>query len=171
MACDGCGPAPGGKSCYIGQLMWGTGRVTAMDLHPHRVELISAYAKRMRLDNVRPRVADASQMDESLYERMDAVLVDAPCSGLGVLHHKPDIKYTVSSEQLTQLPQTQRAILESAAQAVRPGACSGLFDLYDLGGKRRGVRGFLKDHRSLRWNGGEHLTELMPAACASAWCS
>ncbi len=157
---DACA-APGGKSCYIGQLMSGTGRVTAMDLHPHRVELISAYAKRMRLDNVRPRVADASQMDESLYERMDAVLVDAPCSGLGVLHHKPDIKYTVSSEQLTQLPQTQRAILESAAQAVRPGGVLVYSTCTILEAENAAVvRGFLKDHPEFALEGLEqHLPE------------
>lgn len=101
--------------------MQGSGRVHAFDLHEHRVRLISAYAKRLGLDNVRPRQADATQVVESLVETMDAVLVDAPCSGLGVLHEKPDLKYRLRPEDMDNLPKTQLAILTACARYPKPG--------------------------------------------------
>lgn len=117
---DACA-APGGKTCFLAELMQGSGRVHAFDLHEHRVRLISAYAKRLGLDNVRPRQADATQVVESLVETMDAVLVDAPCSGLGVLHEKPDLKYRLRPEDMDNLPKTQLAILTACARYPKPG--------------------------------------------------
>ena len=90
---DACA-APGGKSALIAETMADVGRVYAWDVHEHRVELIRAAKQRLRLDSLRPRlVRDARKpyADFDLY--MDAVLVDAPCSGLGVIADKPDIKY------------------------------------------------------------------------------
>ncbi|MGI5900556.1 MAG: 16S rRNA (cytosine(967)-C(5))-methyltransferase RsmB, partial [Christensenellales bacterium] len=116
---DSCA-APGGKSCYIAELMSGTGRVVALDIHEHRVKLIDAYAHRLRLDNVRPRVADAAELRDDMFEYFDAAIVDAPCTGLGVLRNKPDIKYNLSERALEELPQLQMKILEAAAAAVKP---------------------------------------------------
>ena len=117
---DACA-APGGKSCLMAERMGGSGRVYAWDVHPHRVELIRAAARRLGLDNVRPSEHDARRPMESLRLSMDAVLVDAPCSGLGVIGEKPDIKYRQSAESLDALPPLQSAILDSAAEAVRTG--------------------------------------------------
>ena len=75
--------APGGKTCLMAEQMGASGRVWAWDVHPHRVELIKAAARRLGLDNVRAVVRDGRRPVESLRESMDAVLVDAPCSGLG----------------------------------------------------------------------------------------
>ena len=83
--------------------------------------LIRAAARRLGLDNVRATVYDAREPMESIRMTMDAVLVDAPCSGLGVLNEKPDIKYRATAESLDALPALQLQILESAAQAVKPG--------------------------------------------------
>jgi 16S rRNA (cytosine967-C5)-methyltransferase len=116
---DSCA-APGGKSCYIAELMSGTGRVVALDIHEHRVKLIDAYAHRLGLDNVRPRVADAAEKRDDMFEYFDAAIVDAPCTGLGVLRNKPDIKYNLSERSLEDLPQLQLKILEAAADAVKP---------------------------------------------------
>lgn len=117
---DACA-APGGKSCLIAEMMRGTGRVYAWDLHEHRVELIRAAARRLGLDNIRPQARDAAQKNASMAESMDAVLVDAPCSGLGVMGDKPDIKYRLTVETIEALLPIQRAILETCASYVRPG--------------------------------------------------
>jgi 16S rRNA (cytosine967-C5)-methyltransferase len=116
---DACA-APGGKTFALAQMMRGSGRVHAMDIHEHRVKLIEAGAKRLGLDNVRPRVGDARQVVRTLQGQMDAVLVDAPCSGLGILG-KVDVRRRVTSRDLEDLPGTQLAILESSAQLLKPG--------------------------------------------------
>ena len=117
---DACA-APGGKSCLLAEKMGTSGRVHAWDMHAHRVELIRAAAKRLGLENVRPAERDARRLPENMKWAMDAVLVDAPCSGLGVIADKPDIKYRQTEESLTALPPIQRDILQACAEAVRPG--------------------------------------------------
>ena len=117
---DACA-APGGKTCYLAERMGGAGRVYAWDLHEHRVDLIASAARRLHLDNIRPRVHDARELDEDDAGRMDAVLVDAPCSGLGDYLSKPDIKYRVTPEGIAELVQMQGEILEACSHCVRPG--------------------------------------------------
>ena len=117
---DACA-APGGKTCLMAERMGGAGRVFAWDVHEHRVALIRAAAARLGLDNVRAIEHDARQPVESMKLSMDAVLVDAPCSGLGVIADKPDIKYRVNAAMLDALPEIQRGILASSAQAVKVG--------------------------------------------------
>ncbi len=117
---DACA-APGGKTCLMAERMSGAGRVYAWDVHEHRVQLIRAAARRLGLDNVRATVYDARTPMESMRMSMDAVLVDAPCSGLGVIAEKPDIKYRVNAETLAALPPIQRDILNACAQAVKVG--------------------------------------------------
>ena len=117
---DACA-APGGKTCLMAERMGGAGRVYAWDVHEHRVQLIYAAARRLGLDNVRPIQRDARRGAEGMALSMDAVLVDAPCSGLGVIAEKPDIKYRQSDEAMDALPPLQAQILESCAQAVKVG--------------------------------------------------
>ncbi len=117
---DACA-APGGKTCLMAERMAGAGRVFAWDVHEHRVQLIRAAARRLGLDNVRATVYDARMPMESARLTMDAVLVDAPCSGLGVIAEKPDIKYRVNAETLAALPPLQRDILNACARAVKVG--------------------------------------------------
>jgi len=117
---DACA-APGGKSCLIAEAMRGAGRVYAWDLHEHRVELIKAASKRLGLENIRAQAHDASKKNENLEGMMDAVLVDAPCSGLGVMGDKPDIKYRLTTDTIDALIPIQRDILNACASYVRPG--------------------------------------------------
>ena len=117
---DACS-APGGKTCLMAEAMGGSGRVHAWDVHPHRVELVRAAAHRLGLENVRPAVHDARKPIESMELMMDAVLVDAPCSGLGVMGDKPDIKFRTKEEDLVNILPLQREILESCAKAVKVG--------------------------------------------------
>ena len=117
---DACA-APGGKTCLMAEQMKGSGRVFAWDVHPHRVELIRAAARRLGLENVRPAVHDARRVMESMELAMDAVLVDAPCSGLGVMADKPDIRFRVTEEELESLPPLQAQILDACARMVKVG--------------------------------------------------
>ena len=116
-----CCAAPGGKTCYLAELMDGTGRVQAWDIHEHRTALIEAQARRLGLENVRPMVRDALKKREDLYATMDAVLLDAPCTGLGMLAEKPDIKLRVTEESLRELTEIQRNMLDTVCEYVRPG--------------------------------------------------
>ena len=116
-----CCAAPGGKTCCMAEMMNGTGRVYGWDLHDHRVSLIMGAAKRLGLDNIRTRVQDARDLVEEQTERMDCVLVDAPCSGMGDYLSKPDIKYNITAEGIASLHETQTAILDTCCKYVKPG--------------------------------------------------
>ncbi len=111
--------APGGKSVYAAQFA-ARGSVLALDLHEHRVELIRANAERMGIGNIEARVADAAQYDPSM-GCFDVVLADVPCSALGLLYRKPDIKLFKESEDIGALVGIQRGILEASCRYVRPG--------------------------------------------------
>lgn len=116
-----CCAAPGGKTAYMAETMNSTGRVYAWDLHEHRVTLLRAMAKRLKLDNVRPAVRDATVLKEDLVSSMDAVMLDAPCSGLGVMDNKPDIKYRASAESVKELTEIQEKLLDTCCQYVKRG--------------------------------------------------
>ena len=113
--------APGGKSAYMAEKMQGTGRVQAWDIYEHRVSLIKALADRLRLYNIRPAVRDALVYREQLDGMMDAVLIDAPCTGTGVLHEKPDLRIRLSEDSLRELMETQRRLLDTCSRYVKPG--------------------------------------------------
>ncbi len=116
-----CCAAPGGKSCYLAELMGGTGRVQAWDLHEHRVALIEAQIRRLGLENVRPMVRDALKRREDLQWSMDGVLLDAPCTGLGMLGGKPDLKMRVTEKSLKELVDLQQRMLDTVCEYVKPG--------------------------------------------------
>ena len=143
---DACA-APGGKSALIAELMQQTGRVQSWDVHEHRVELIQNTKKRLRLDNLRPAHRDAAIPRDDLNASFDGVLIDAPCSGLGVMHDKPDIKYRVTEPDLDALVALQAKILDACAPYVAPGGlliyatCTILKDENE-----RQVRAFLLRH-------------------------
>ena len=116
-----CCAAPGGKTCYMAELMSGTGRVQAWDVHEHRVKLIEAQAKRLGLENIRPMTRDALRVREDMRCTMDGVLLDAPCSGLGVLAEKPDIKLRVTEKSIQELTDIQCRLLDTVCEYVKVG--------------------------------------------------
>ncbi len=116
-----CCAAPGGKSAYLAENMGGSGRVYAWDVHEHRVTLIRSMMRRLHLENVRPAVRDASVLKEDMAGTMDAVLLDAPCSGLGVMDNKPDIKYRATPESVKELTAIQEKLLAVNCQYVKKG--------------------------------------------------
>ena len=117
---DACA-APGGKTAVLSEMMGDTGRVYAWDTHAHRVELIRGTMNRLKLENVRPAVKDASVPREDMAMTLDAALVDAPCSGTGVMNEKPDVKYRVTEEGVQALCRTQKDILDAIAPMVKVG--------------------------------------------------
>ena len=115
---DACS-APGGKAFTLMQLMEGQGEIVAADLHSHRVKLIADRAKKMKLPGIGPRQSDMAVPDQSL-GMFDRVLCDVPCSGLGVIRRKPEIKYK-SLGDFEKLPSIQYKILETTAQYCKVG--------------------------------------------------
>ena len=117
---DVCG-APGGKSLYLADLLEGTGMVEVRDSSQRRAHLIHATVRRLGSANVKVRVLDALSEDELSVETADLVLADLPCSGLGVLGRKPDIKLRATRESMEALAGLQRDILSVVWRYVKPG--------------------------------------------------
>lgn len=113
--------APGGKTTHIAQLMKNKGTVIARDIHPHKLKLIEDTANRIGIDIIKTQIFDACEVDENLIEKADRVIVDAPCSGLGIIRKKPDIKYSKTLSEQTGLIELQRKILNNAARYVKVG--------------------------------------------------
>ena len=117
---DACG-APGGKTTHIAALMNNTGQILSIDIYEHKLALTRENAERLALTNIETKALDAVNLGTMYPLEADRVLVDAPCSGLGVLRRKPDARWRKSEEMLKDLPKLQAAILASAAQCVKPG--------------------------------------------------
>jgi len=111
--------APGSKSFTMAQYMENSGEIIACDLHPHRVELIEKSADRLGIKNIKPMVQDATVYNKDLGE-FDCILCDVPCSGLGVLRRKPDIKYG-KSDNFAELAEIQYKILCNAVKYLKKG--------------------------------------------------
>ena len=112
--------APGGKSFAAAIDLANTGAVLSCDIHPHKIALLEKGAARLGLGIIQPLLQDGAQFCEAWEGAMDAVICDVPCSGLGVIRKKPDIRYK-PLEPLAGLPAVQKRILRNAARYVRPG--------------------------------------------------
>ncbi|MEH7110875.1 16S rRNA (cytosine(967)-C(5))-methyltransferase RsmB [Neobacillus niacini] len=118
---DACA-APGGKSTHIAEKMELTGVVYSLDLHEHKVKLINANASRLGLGNIKTMVMDSRHAGDHLEkESFDRVLLDAPCSGLGVMRRKPDMKYTKKEQDIYQLSTIQQNLLDAVSPLVKKG--------------------------------------------------
>ena len=116
---DACA-APGGKTAYLSMLMENAGRIDAWELHAHRCELMKKTVDRLRVKNAEILQRDASKRYPECGEAYDAVLLDAPCSGLGV-HGKPDARYGKSLAVIQELAALQAQLLDCCASCVKPG--------------------------------------------------
>lgn len=112
--------APGGKSFAAAIDMEDTGSIVSCDIHPHKIELLAKGAARLGLHSITPCLQDGSAFRPDFEKAMDAVLCDVPCSGLGVIRKKPDIREK-PLDGLARLPEVQGRILENASRYVRPG--------------------------------------------------
>ncbi len=113
--------APGGKALHMAELLNGTGLVEARDLTENKVNLINDNIKRSKLTNIKAHRADARILDEACLDSYDVVLADLPCSGLGIIGRKPDIKYRITREDQLSLQTLQREILRNALSYVKVG--------------------------------------------------
>lgn len=113
--------APGGKSLHMAELLKGTGMVEARDLTVQKVSLIEENIHRLGFLNIRAKVWDARKPDPSVKEKADIVLADLPCSGLGIIGRKPDIKYRMTRKTCGELARLQREILSVIWEYVKPG--------------------------------------------------
>ncbi len=113
--------APGSKTQYICELMDNSGKVLALDIHEHRVEIMKKYLKSLQLDNVTCICYDSTRLHEKekLIGSFDKVLLDAPCLGLGVIRRKPDIVHELSPNKLDELCFLQQRLLEEAYMMLK----------------------------------------------------
>ena len=111
--------APGSKAFTMANLMENEGEIVACDLYPHRVELIEKSARRLGIGIIKTKVSDATKFDENLGQ-FDCILCDVPCSGLGVIRRKPEIKYT-KSDDFKELEAIQLAIVKNALRYLKKG--------------------------------------------------
>lgn len=117
---DVCG-APGGKAIHIAEVLQDTGYVETRDLTDYKIGLIQENILRSGLHNIKAVRRDAIEIDEDSCGKADIVIADLPCSGLGVLGKKPDLKYKVTQEAQKELEALQRNILRTVHSYVRPG--------------------------------------------------
>lgn len=153
--------APGGKTAHIAQKMNNEGTVIALDLHPHKIKLIEENADRLGIKTIEGLALDGRKAEERFErESFQRVLVDAPCSGLGVLRRKPDIKYAKKEQDLASLTTIQSALLNSAVNMVEPGGlvvystCT-----VDKVENNDTVNQFLTNHPNMELVTPEHLPE------------
>ncbi|MGB2757125.1 MAG: transcription antitermination factor NusB [Acidimicrobiia bacterium] len=114
------GAAPGGKSTAIAEWVGKTGLVVALDIHAGRVRAIRRAARRLQQRNVIPITADGTKLP-LMPGAFDRVLVDAPCTGLGVLRRRPDARWRIKADHIAELAELQRRLLFAGAAMVRPG--------------------------------------------------
>ncbi len=115
--------APGGKGLHCADRLRGSGQIIMRDISGHKCAQIEENIRRSRLANVRAALWDARKPDPALEGKADVVLADLPCSGLGIIGRKPDIKYRATPEGLANLEALQREILSVVWRYVKPGGC------------------------------------------------
>lgn len=117
---DTCAGA-GGKSLHIAALMKNKGQLIATDIYDNKLKELKRRARRAGAHNIEPRVIDSSKVVKKLYGSADRVLIDAPCSGLGVLSRNPDAKWKLQPEFIETIKQTQEEILKQYSKMVKDG--------------------------------------------------
>ena len=117
---DTCAGA-GGKTLHIAALMENKGQLIAMDLYESKLKQLKLRAKRDGAFNIEYRIIDSTKVIKKLHERADRVLIDAPCSGLGVLKRNPDAKWKLKPEFIDNIRKVQAEVLESYSKIVKPG--------------------------------------------------
>lgn len=156
---DVCG-APGGKSIHIAQLLSGSGRVITRDVSEYKVSLIEENIRRHQVTNMTAEQWDARVSDKGSIGKADVVIADLPCSGLGVLRKKPDIKYRMQPEDIKSLIALQREILSTVHQYVKPGGrmiystCT-----IDAGENEENVAWFMANHKEFEV---ESMEQILP---------
>ncbi|APF24942.1 MULTISPECIES: 16S rRNA (cytosine(967)-C(5))-methyltransferase RsmB [Clostridium] len=113
--------APGGKTTHIAEILGNTGKVLAFDLHESKLGLIKENCERLGITNVTTEAGDATKLNADLVAACDRVLIDVPCSGLGIIRKKPEIKWNKKRNDLREIIPVQREIMNNAWQYVKQG--------------------------------------------------
>ena len=117
---DACAGA-GGKSLHLAALMENKGQLTALDIYPHKLHELKRRARRAGAHNITTRHIKSTKVIKKLHGRADRVLIDAPCTGLGVLRRNPDAKWKIDADFLERVIKTQQHIIHAYAAMVKPG--------------------------------------------------
>lgn len=117
---DTCAGA-GGKTLHLSALMQNKGQVIAMDIYESKLRKLKVRAKRNKAHNIELRVIDSTKPIKKLHNKADRVLIDAPCSGLGVLRRNPDSKWKLQPEFIDNIKKTQQEVLQQYSKMVKPG--------------------------------------------------
>ena len=117
---DACA-GPGGKTTHLAEFTRAESQILAVDIHPHKAALIREQSARLGLDCIEVKTADARRLPADFNQKFDRVLVDAPCSGTGVLRRRPDLRWRKTPRELIHLPQMQLEILLGASEALAAG--------------------------------------------------
>ncbi|AGB19130.1 16S rRNA (cytosine(967)-C(5))-methyltransferase RsmB [Thermoanaerobacterium thermosaccharolyticum] len=121
MVMDVCS-APGGKTTHLSQLMNNKGKIVAFDIYEHKIDLIKRNCRRLGIDNVDAFVFDSTKVNSEYIDKADKVLVDVPCSGIGIIRKKPDIKLkNYTKKDFEELNNIQYRILSSSSKYVKRG--------------------------------------------------
>lgn len=113
--------APGGKSTHIAELIQNKGLIHSRDIHSHKLKLIEENANRLGINIIKTGEYDATKLDNDLVDKCDRVVVDAPCSGLGIMRRKPDIKWNKENSGINSLTNLQNNIIEISSKYVKKG--------------------------------------------------
>jgi 16S rRNA (cytosine967-C5)-methyltransferase len=113
--------APGGKATHLAQIMNNKGRIICCDIYKHKLELIKENANRLGINIIETKLQDAQVLDENMVGIFDICIVDVPCSGLGIIRRRPEIKWNRKEEDIDDLVEIQKNILNNASKYVKPG--------------------------------------------------
>ena len=113
--------APGGKATHLGQLMNNKGQIISRDIYDHKLKLVKENANRLGINIIKTEKFDATKLDENLIGKVDYCVVDAPCSGLGIIRRRPEIKWNREMKDIEELNKIQEKILDNAKKYVKPG--------------------------------------------------
>ena len=143
-----CCSAPGGKSCHMAEIARDMCHIDSLDINGSRLELVRMNAARLGLSSVHTAVCDARDMSSIEDSSYDIVLLDVPCSGLGLMGRKPDIRMNMTYEKVLDIVKVQREILEQACSKVKPGGaliyCTCTLDSME---NEEQVKAFLEEHK------------------------
>ncbi|MGC5328745.1 16S rRNA (cytosine(967)-C(5))-methyltransferase RsmB [Brevibacillus sp. SYSU BS000544] len=117
---DACA-APGGKTTHLAEMMDNQGEIVACDVHPHKRELIGQTAKRLGITIVKTLVSDAADLPNQEIGLFDRILLDAPCTGLGVIRRKPDIKWNKTEQDIKDIAKVQFELITQVSKLLKPG--------------------------------------------------
>ncbi len=117
---DACAGA-GGKTLHLASLMQNKGQIIATDIYQSKLNELKRRSRRAGAHNIETRLIDSNKVIKKLHDKMDRLLIDAPCSGLGVLRRNPDAKWKLQPEFITEIRNTQATVLENYSKVVKPG--------------------------------------------------